>query len=911
MSRGDIILRLVNVTRTYITKDGMTIGALKGVTTSFKRGEFVAVVGKSGSGKSTLINILGGLDTPTSGDYFLEGNNIAYIKEGQWDAIRNEKIGFIFQEYHLVEYLSVYKNIEIALKYQNTMNAKMKDAKVKNVLEEVGILEHMHKLPTQLSGGQRQRVAIARALVKDPDIILADEPTGALDSKTSETIIELIKGLSKERLVIVVTHDRGIAEHHATRMIELDEGRFASDLIKEDIPQTYQNVYKKTKPTNLSLKDKLELTFSKIKSQFFRTFFTALSLALAFAFVILFNGIQRGVTDAYDAYYEALNKGNTYSFTVESIEDITTREAYLNAVEEINTAYENTFYNSDSSILMSSSTSMAYSLVSGGVERVGTLNTRPDLLSETKLRLLDVTKSEDYSYQDLFLAGSGYPYDFNELMVTSKFVRDYYSIPSNIIDLDDYIGETIQLPIYTFDIYEGIYNVDEFLLNAVELEDGSVVIDDSITILPAPIELPDEEIGPSKIRYLDMNMPYYCYDYDELDTYYQNVCDTLIEDDRNTKYFNTIEEYIEYMNRFKEQVNVISPDYFDILRRSNAIFYMVDENEQLPSYEPPGGEYYITRVYRALYDDALSDGLTYFEEGIFTSLESTKTFYISAIIENTQESIIHMDYKTYETLFDSVYEVEVLPGYITVHLENGIQPDLEPIDVASIYFATPLNNVSTIVMQDFQITRQEYIEQGDVCAIYNVDNILVENPELEEVDLLGDVFTITDYSGCKVDTQSYQYLNSIKVLFGVFFNTLMIISIVFFNILLQVMLKERIGEIGIYRSVGSTSKDIKRLFYIEIVVIVLISGVIASGMIYGINELLNQLFVASLGSGSGVIRFAGMTLSISDSGSITNISFFNLAFYIVVVLGLLTVLSNRNVSRVAETKPIDILREGD
>ncbi|MFK5883419.1 MAG: ABC transporter ATP-binding protein, partial [Candidatus Izemoplasma sp.] len=176
MSRGDIILRLVDVTRIYETKEGRKVVALDKVTTSFKRGEFVAIVGKSGSGKSTLINILGGLDMPNSGDYFLEGNNIVNINEGHWDAIRNEKIGFIFQEYHLIEYLSVYKNVEIALKYQSSLNKKVKDAKIKDILSKVGILEHMHKHPSQLSGGQRQRVAIARALVKDPAIILADEP---------------------------------------------------------------------------------------------------------------------------------------------------------------------------------------------------------------------------------------------------------------------------------------------------------------------------------------------------------------------------------------------------------------------------------------------------------------------------------------------------------------------------------------------------------------------------------------------------------------------------------------------------------------------------------------------------------------------------------------------------------------
>src|SRR5690554_4347522 len=169
MSRGDIILRLVELTKVYYGARKIT--ALNNVSTSFKRGEFVAVVGRSGSGKSTLINILGGLDKPTKGDYYCEGNNVSRLNEGHWDALRNKKIGFIFQNYHLIEYLSVYQNVEVALQFQN-MPKGMKDAKIRDIIEKVGLSDHINKNPSQLSGGQRQRVAVARALVKDPDIIL-------------------------------------------------------------------------------------------------------------------------------------------------------------------------------------------------------------------------------------------------------------------------------------------------------------------------------------------------------------------------------------------------------------------------------------------------------------------------------------------------------------------------------------------------------------------------------------------------------------------------------------------------------------------------------------------------------------------------------------------------------------------
>lgn len=898
MSRGDIILRLVDVERIYETKEGRKIVALNKVTTSFKRGEFVAVVGKSGSGKSTLINILGGLDRPDGGDYFLEGNNIVDINEGHWDAIRNEKIGFIFQEYHLIEYLSVYKNVEIALKYQNEMARHIKDAKIKDVLTRVGIVDHMHKLPNQLSGGQRQRVAIARALVKDPAIILADEPTGALDHKTSENVIDLIKGLSKERLVIVVTHDRGIANDHATRIIELTDGRFTSDLIKEDIPQTYQNTYKKTKPTNLSIRDKFELTFRKIKSQWLRTVFTALSLALAFSFTILFNGVERGVTDAYDAYFEALNKANSYGFSLVSEDNIVSRDDYNDANDEIFSALFDTFYDHDSEVIAGNSTDMAYSFESGGVEHVRNIPSQPDVFNQYKLRLIDVSSVEGYSYNDLFVGDSEYPYDFDEIMVTSKFYREYFEINDSVVSLNEYIGTTGSFPIYTFDVLEGINNYDEYLNSLVELEDGSIVVR-------------DDELYPDalKVRYLNINLPDYCYYFDDLEENYQNKCEQYIEDDQYSRYFDGIEEYIAYIDDFKEQVNNIDEDYFDILFRSGAVYYVIDENEANEGFVAPFGKYYIERVYEALYDDASINGTAYFEEGIFKDQFLQKEMYITGIIENDHESIVYMDIETYNGLFRPSPVVENVTGYYTINLESGINRDYEPYDVAFEFFAAPLNSVPNSIQEEYEVIRKENIEQLDVCSVFNVDNILNNSNELGEVRLLGDVFTITDYSTCKFDTESYHYLSSVRILFGVFFNVLMLISILFFNILLQVILSERIGEIGIYRSVGSTSKDIKYLFFIEIIIEVLLAAVMSIFMIYFANEIVNEVFISTINQGSDVITFAGMKLSLGSEKTITNISFFNLAFYIVMVFVLLGFLSNRNVSKLANTKPIDILRE--
>lgn len=906
MSRGDIILRLVDVERIYETKEGRKIVALNKVTTSFKRGEFVAVVGKSGSGKSTLINILGGLDVPTSGDYFLEGNNIAKINEGQWDAIRNEKIGFIFQEYHLVEYLSVYKNVEIALKYQQNSNKKTRDAKIKEVLTKVGIIDHAKKLPNQLSGGQRQRVAIARALVKDPDIILADEPTGALDHKTSENVIELIKGLSKERLVLVVTHDRGIANEHATRILELTEGKFTSDLIKENIEQTYQNVYKKTKPTNLSFRDKFELTFSKIKSQTLRTFFTALSLALAFSFTILFNGVERGVRDSYDAYFEALNKSNGYSFSLVANDEIVTENAYKNASGELLSSYISSL-DEGSEVLVGKSIDMAYYGQNSVVQHVFDVGSRPDPFSEFKLRLINVNNVENYSYDDLFIGDSNYPYEFNEVMVTTKFYREFLQVDDGIVNLNDFVGTTMEIPIYTFDEMEGIYDIEEYLDMLIERTDTNEIIEYD--------PLADYEFETLGVRYLRINIPTYCYYYDDLSEYYQDRCTQTIDDEKYSRYFENIDEYIAYIDDFKRQVNSIDRDYFDILFRSDAVYYVVDENENVDGYTPPGGQRYIERVYRKVYEEATNTNqatrVTRIDWGVYRELTDTKEIYIRGIMENDSESIVYMDVESYNELFVVNNSIRTVDGYFTINLDSSIDNDVTPEDVAIDSFAVPLEGVSSNMKNNYKIIRKERIEGGEVCSIFDLDNVVNKNTEFEDIRLLGDVFTVTDYSGCKVNTESYHYLNSIRILFGVFFNVLMLISILFFHILLQVILGERISEIGIYRSVGSTSKDVKILFFIEIVFEIILASVMSIFIIYFANEVINAVFLSAINQGSGVVTFAGMKLSINDTGNITNISFFNLMVYIALVFVILGFLSNRSVSKLANTKPIDILREVD
>ena len=221
------MLKLKNITKIYETTD-LSQKALDDVSVNFRKSEFVSILGQSGSGKTTLLNIIGGLDQYSSGDLVINGVSTKKYNDRDWDVYRNHKVGFVFQNYNLISHQSVLSNVELALTLSGVSKSERRK-RAKKALKDVGLIEHINKKPNQLSGGQMQRVAIARALINDPEIILADEPTGALDSSTSVQIMELLKKISLDKLVIMVTHNPELAHEYSNRIIELKDGKIISD----------------------------------------------------------------------------------------------------------------------------------------------------------------------------------------------------------------------------------------------------------------------------------------------------------------------------------------------------------------------------------------------------------------------------------------------------------------------------------------------------------------------------------------------------------------------------------------------------------------------------------------------------------------------------------------------------------
>ncbi|MDN6162393.1 MAG: ABC transporter ATP-binding protein, partial [Atopostipes sp.] len=303
------MLELKNVTKTYRT-DNISQDALKNVSLSFRDNEFASVLGPSGSGKTTLLNLIGGLDQYTEGDLVIDGKSTKEYDDSDWDAYRNSRVGFIFQSYNLIPHQTALANVELALRLTG-VDSKERKRRATEALKEVGLTDHIDKLPTQLSGGQMQRVGIARALVNDPEIVLADEPTGALDSDTADQVMDLLVEIAEDRLVIMVTHNPDLANSYTNRIINLKDGEVVGDSNPQDLQTEGVTAgIKEEEKTSMPFFTALSLSLSNLNKKKGRTFITAIAgsigiigiaaiLALASGINNYIEGVEQETMSAY------------------------------------------------------------------------------------------------------------------------------------------------------------------------------------------------------------------------------------------------------------------------------------------------------------------------------------------------------------------------------------------------------------------------------------------------------------------------------------------------------------------------------------------------------------------------------------------------------------------------------------
>ena len=320
------MLKLTNVTKHYVTGNS-TVEALRGVSIEFRKSEFVSILGQSGCGKTTLLNIIGGLDRYTDGDLVINGKSTKTFIDSDWDSYRNHSIGFVFQSYNLIPHQSVLANVELALTLSGVSKSERRKRAIE-ALEKVGLGDQIHKKPNQMSGGQMQRVAIARALVNDPEILLADEPTGALDTATSVQIMDILKEISKERLIIMVTHNPELAETYSTRIIRLLDGLVIDDSNPytaepetkpeaETLPVKKAKKAKKekTKKTSMSFLTALSLSLNNLATKKGRTIMTSFAGSIGIIGIALILALSTGI-NAFIAQVQE-DTLSTYPLTIQ------------------------------------------------------------------------------------------------------------------------------------------------------------------------------------------------------------------------------------------------------------------------------------------------------------------------------------------------------------------------------------------------------------------------------------------------------------------------------------------------------------------------------------------------------------------------------------------------------------------
>ncbi len=345
------MLKLKNITKNYVMGDS-TVNALKGIDTQFRTSEFVSILGPSGCGKTTLLNIIGGLDRYTDGDLIISGRSTKEYNDADWDTYRNHSIGFVFQSYNLIPHQTVLQNVELALTLSGVSKHERK-IRARKALEDVGLGDQINKRPSEMSGGQMQRVAIARALVNNPDIILADEPTGALDTETSVQIMEILKKISKERLIIMVTHNPDLAEKYSSRIIKMIDGIITNDsqpLTDDEVKreesknETRIKENNKAKKPSMSFFTSFMLSLKNLVTKKGRTILTSFAGSIGIIGIALILAISQGTTAYIDAVQESTL--SVYPLTLEaSTVDMTTLiEAFMNITNEIPTHENDAVY---------------------------------------------------------------------------------------------------------------------------------------------------------------------------------------------------------------------------------------------------------------------------------------------------------------------------------------------------------------------------------------------------------------------------------------------------------------------------------------------------------------------------------------------------------------------------------------
>lgn len=866
------MLELKNISKVYKTF-GFEQRALDKISIKFRDCEFVSILGQSGSGKTTMLNIVGGLDNYTSGDLIINGVSTKKYKDRDWDTYRNHSIGFVFQSYNLIPHQTALANVELALTLSGVSKEERRK-RAKAVLKKVGLQNHMNKKPNQMSGGQMQRIAIARALINDPDILLADEPTGALDSETSVQIMELLKEIAKEKLVIMVTHNPDLAEKYSTRIVKLLDGHITddSDPVKEEIEKVDKEKKEKTrsrskKKTSMSFMTAFSLSLNNLMTKKGRTILTAFAGSIGIIGIALILSLSSGVKGYISRVEEDTLSSYPLSIEEQTV-DTSSMIMSLMTYDQRREEHElDKIYSGN--IMIDLINTLAAQMQTNNLEEF------KKYLDNDKNGFKDYITAIEYGYNvDLQLYKSDTTDGIvrvNPTTILSSFGVDGMD---SMMELQDQFGGGGMSA--ATNVFQELLDNKELLKTQYDMLAGHWPnkYNEVVLMVDDHNEISDYALYALGIK-----------DQKELNDSYKNVLEGKEVETKTSSY-----GYDEFLNMtFKL---VLNTDYYE--KQNNIWIDKREDDEYLKQLINNGEEVKIVGIIRPN------------EESLTTSTTGAVGYtkeLTEHVINRINESEIAKEQKANPEINvftgfefsdgEENFDISSLTREQQAYLASLSQEELAKIvaQYASNAKATYEDNLSTLGIVDLEKPSTIYIYPKDFDSkeiiIDKIEsyNDKAKNDEREEL-----VINYTDVVGAMMTGVS-SIIDTISYVLIAFVAISLIVSSIMIGIITYISVLERTKEIGILRAMGASKKDVSRVFNAETLIEGLTAGVIGILVTVILNIPINII--------------------IKKIVNISNISKLPIggAIILVVISVLLTVIAGLIPSRMASKKdPVEALR---
>ena len=812
------MLKLKNITKDYDTASSK-VQALKGININFRKSEFVSILGQSGCGKTTLLNIIGGLDHYTTGDLIINGKSTKKFKDRDWDAYRNYSVGFVFQSYNLIQHQNILSNVELALTLSG-VSKKERTKRAIEALEQVGLKEQIHKKPNQLSGGQMQRVAIARALVNNPDIILADEPTGALDTKTSVQIMEILKKISKDKLIIMVTHNPELAEKYSSRVIKILDGVITDDSNPyEGIDEKEEKENKKLR-TSMSFFTALSLSLNNLMTKKGRTILTAFAGSIGIIGIALILSLSSGVQNYIKKVEEDTLSEYPLTIAKESVDTSAMLTALMDEEKPEEERENDKIYSRNIMTKMISSVS----------QKVTTNNIQElkKYLEEENNVIKENSNAIQYTYN--------IPINIYKENTEDGVVKvNPSTIMSEVMGMQTSQASSMMSSYSNMDVWTEMLDNKELINSQYDVLAGHMPnsYDEVVLIVDEDNQISDYTLYSLGLR-----------DIDELKDKMNKIKNgEQVEEDENQVF-----SYDDLLGlEFKLLLNT---DYYE---KENGMWVdKSDDEEYLKEKIKDAEAIKITGIIKAKSDTNISStaGIVGYTKEL-TEYAINKTNEAEIVKEQKENKDINVftgmnfsasskdktiDYTSLspeQQMYLQSLSSEELAMLISAYAENSdstYESNLENLGVVDLESPTAIN----IYPKDFdskEIIKQEIENYNKKC----------ENEGKEE-----DKITYTDLVGTLMSSVTV-IVNIISYVLIAFVAISLVVSSIMIGIITYISVLERIKEIGILRAIGASKKDISRVFRAETFIEGVFSGVLGILVTIILNIPINIIIKAITG----------------------------------------------------------------